>query len=413
MIGKSVSVLFPSERREHLAQTLERIRRGQRIESYDTTRKTKDGRIIDVSLTISPVKDAHGNVVGASTISHNISDRKQLEAELRNHDARLTAVLESSVDFIWSVDKEYRLILGNSAYHTQTKKAIGHVYAPGECVLDAPLPDEIREQWRSTYDRALQGESFTVETQMEFSREPRYTEYRYQPSPMPTVILSAWLALVTISPSGDGWMNPYAKARRLHGYFHLSGAGICVTSPDKGWVEVNDRLCQMLGYAREELMGLTWAELTHPDDLNADLALFHQVLAGERNDYELDKRFVRKDGTIIYTTLSVTSARNPDGTVRHILAHLIDISERKRIEEELRRSKEAFQNYFNLSGAGIGVTSPEHGWLAVNERMCQMLGYSQGIGAHDVGANYAPRQPGAGPRTISPDADRRTRRLSA
>ena len=126
------------------------------------------------------------------------------------------------------------------------------------------------------------------------------------------------------------------------GYFRMSTVGMCVTSVEKGWLEVNDRLCAMLGYSREELAGLTWAELTYPDDLQADVALFDRLLDGEIEEYELEKRFVRKDGLIIHTMLYVTCKRNDDRSVRHVLASLIDITRRKRVEDEMERVSRLF-----------------------------------------------------------------------
>jgi PAS domain S-box-containing protein len=120
----------------------------------------------------------------------------------------------------------------------------------------------------------------------------------------------------------------------FRGYFNMGTVGMCVTSLEKGWIEVNDCLCRMLGYSREELGGRSWADLTYPDDENADRDLFNQVLAGQRDSYELEKRFVRKDGQVIHTKLYATCQRNPDGTVHHFLASLVDISEQKRAERE-------------------------------------------------------------------------------
>ncbi len=121
------------------------------------------------------------------------------------------------------------------------------------------------------------------------------------------------------------------------GYFNMGTVGMCVTSLEKGWIEVNDCLCRMLGYSRDELMRLTWDEMTHPDDLNSDLDLFNQVLAGKRDSYELEKRFMRKDGQVMHALLYVTCQRHPDGSVHLFLASLVDISERKRAEDEIRR----------------------------------------------------------------------------
>jgi PAS domain S-box-containing protein len=118
-------------------------------------------------------------------------------------------------------------------------------------------------------------------------------------------------------------------------YFNMSTVGMCVTSPDRHWIEANGRLRQMLGYSAEELDNLTWSEVTHPDDLDVDLRLFNQILDKQRDSYQLDKRFLRKDGTILYTTLYVSCYRNPDGSVRYFLASLVDITSRKLAEESL------------------------------------------------------------------------------
>lgn len=124
------------------------------------------------------------------------------------------------------------------------------------------------------------------------------------------------------------------------GYFNMGTVGMCVTTPEKGWVEVNDRLCNMLGYSIDELKRLTWSELTHPDDLEADEILFGQVLRGESDSYQLDKRFIRKDGGVVYTSMFVSCQRYPDQSVRYFLASLIDITKRIQQEEALHQAQE-------------------------------------------------------------------------
>jgi two-component system cell cycle sensor histidine kinase/response regulator CckA len=126
---------------------------------------------------------------------------------------------------------------------------------------------------------------------------------------------------------------------RFRSVFELPLIGIAITSLEKGWLEVNDRLCEMLGYPCEELTKLTWAELTHPDDLDADVSLFNKVLRGELEGYSLDKRFIRKDGTVIHTALSVRCVRKPDRSVDYFVALLQDISDRKLAEEHLRQTQ--------------------------------------------------------------------------
>lgn len=125
---------------------------------------------------------------------------------------------------------------------------------------------------------------------------------------------------------------------RYRQYFDLGLIGMAVTSPRKGWIEVNDRLCEMLGYGREELLRRTWAEITHPDDLAANNILFERALNGEVEGYSTDKRFIRPDGGIVHTILSARCVRREDGTVDHFASLVQDISDRKQAEETLRRT---------------------------------------------------------------------------
>jgi PAS domain S-box-containing protein len=130
---------------------------------------------------------------------------------------------------------------------------------------------------------------------------------------------------------------------RFRSYFELSNAGISITSPDKGWVDVNDHLCEMLGYSKEELQLLSWADLTHPEDLNNDLEHFNQVMAGKSNGYSIDKRFIHKNKSIVWVNLSVRCVRRPDFTVNYFVALMFDISERKLAEEKIKMMNEELE----------------------------------------------------------------------
>lgn len=116
---------------------------------------------------------------------------------------------------------------------------------------------------------------------------------------------------------------------RFRSYFELPLIGSAITSPEKGWLEVNAGLCALLGYTDQELTGLTWAELTHPDDLAADVTQFNRVLAGEIDAYALEKRFIRKNGEVFWALLSVGCVRKPDGSIDYFVALVQDIMARK------------------------------------------------------------------------------------
>jgi PAS domain S-box-containing protein len=141
----------------------------------------------------------------------------------------------------------------------------------------------------------------------------------------------------------------------LRRYFDLGLIGMAVTSPTKGIIEVNDEICRILGYERQELLKMTWAEMTHPDDLASDVANFKKVMAGEFNGYALDKRWIRKDGTVIQSSISVKCVRDADGAVDFFVALLQDVTERKRMEETLRSRELFIQRIADLTPATLSV----------------------------------------------------------
>jgi len=122
---------------------------------------------------------------------------------------------------------------------------------------------------------------------------------------------------------------------RFRSYFELGLIGMAITSPSKCILEVNDEICKILGYERSEILTKTWTEMTHPDDLDADMIQFNRVLAREIDAYSLDKRWIRKDGKIIDSTISVRAVHRSDGSVDYFVALLQDITERKRAQSRL------------------------------------------------------------------------------
>ncbi|MGB7541380.1 MAG: EAL domain-containing protein, partial [Burkholderiales bacterium] len=140
------------------------------------------------------------------------------------------------------------------------------------------------------------------------------------------------------------------KDRLLRLFYDLPFVGLAITSPSsKRWLQVNDYMCEMLGYPREELLELAWTETTHPDDLAANLALFQRLAAGEFDSFQFDKRFLRKDGGIVDTTMEVRCVRRGDGSVETVIIMVRDITEQKRSEEALRQSEARFRSLTELS----------------------------------------------------------------
>lgn len=124
--------------------------------------------------------------------------------------------------------------------------------------------------------------------------------------------------------------------QHFRAYFDRAMVGMAATSAEKEWLEVNDALCDMLDYTREEFMGMTWSELTHPDDLVENLIQYDRILTGEIDEYSIENRFVRKNGSIVHVRRSPRAVRKADGSLDYIVAWIDDITERKQNEKKIQ-----------------------------------------------------------------------------
>ena len=169
-----------------------------------------------------------------------------------------------------------------------------------------------------------------------------------------------YLTDVTLSKSRDSILDLF---------YELPFLGMAVTSATtQEWVRVNDALCEILGYPREELTKLTWTEITHPDDLDADLEHFNRILTGESEGYRIDKRFIRRDRAIIDASIDVRVVRRQSGEIQFFVATIQDITERKRANDELRRQKNL---YVALSATNHAIARTSSSREAIFQLVCQ------------------------------------------
>lgn len=117
--------------------------------------------------------------------------------------------------------------------------------------------------------------------------------------------------------------------------FEDAAIGVALVAPDGRWLQVNRALSAMVGYSADELLSGSFQEITHPDDLDADLELLGEVLSGRRPGYEMEKRYLRRDGTVIWVLLTVSVVRDTDGNVLHLVAQVQDITARRQAEAAL------------------------------------------------------------------------------
>lgn len=118
--------------------------------------------------------------------------------------------------------------------------------------------------------------------------------------------------------------------------FELASVGIALVASDGGWISVNTALCEIIDYTAEELKLLTFQDITHPEDLNSDLELLQQLTNNQIDCYQMEKRYIRKDGSAVWVSLSVTKKLSADGDLEYFISIIQNIQARKELEQEAR-----------------------------------------------------------------------------
>lgn len=141
----------------------------------------------------------------------------------------------------------------------------------------------------------------------------------------------------------------------------LMGAahGIALVGIDGRWLQVNEALCRMLSYTKAEFAEITFQDITHPEDLEADLDLLHECVEGKRDTYQMEKRYIRKDGEVIWVDLAVAILRAENHEPLYFISQLHDVSDRKRAEEALVAARDEAKRASEVKSGFLASMSHE------------------------------------------------------
>ncbi len=339
--------------------------------------------------TRSLIRDAEGVPMAIIGNEADITDRKQIELEL----LRYAEITSNSADMLALLDGNYVYLTANAAFlnalNLTAAQTIGHAASEilGEEFFKANL--------KPHGDRCLAGVPVNYETWFDFpGKGRRFLDINCSPYiDSDGEVMGIVASARDISGRKVAELELQESERRLRRFFGQGLIGMAMTSVDKRWVEFNDVLCNMFGYSRDVFAKLTWDELTHPDDLEADNAQFDRVVAGEIEGYSLDKRFFRKDGSVLYASIAANVVREVDGSVDYFSALVSDVTERKRAEEELRTLERAVES----SSSAVVITDVNGNIEYVNPQFTETTGYAK---EEVVGKNPRFQQSGETPDVV-------------
>lgn len=194
--------------------------------------------------------------------------------------------------------------------------------------------------------------------------------------------------------------------KRFRAAFDSAPVGIAHVGFDGRWLLFNRALCVITGYTPEELLARTFAEITHPADVAADWALAERLRAGEFPAYRMEKRYLRRDGSVVWVSLTGSLLRNAAGEAEHFIAIVEDIQARKRAEEALRQSEQRLAAILEHLPLGVGLSDLDGHWVVSNSFMRRYVPHTVPSQAPDAETRWHVRDSNGAevPRTEWPAA---------
>ena len=371
-------------------EPLQRAFRGEPVEQQEICIKAKGQPPRSVLCNGSAFLNEQGQRDGALVLMRDITERRAAERAIAEARGYLQAVINASFDVAMiATDSEGTITLFNSGaerllgYHAD--EMIGKVTP---AVFH--LPSEVLSrgaELSATYGRTIEGFETFVFKAKEGVSETRQWTYVTKQGQHRQVRLSVsaisdaegqaagFLGMaIDLSSQLAAEATALMNERRFSGAFQGAAQGMALVSTEGRFIEVNDAACQIFGYPREELLNLDFQQITHADDLRADVELLQRVLAGSIPSYQLRKRYWRKDGTLVSAMLSVSLVRDSQGKPLHFVAQIQDITDQVRAEQALLDSANYVDSLLENVADGIISVNAQGRILATNRAMCNLVG---------------------------------------
>jgi PAS domain S-box-containing protein len=305
------------------------------IRGMEAVAERPDGTRIPFIPYPTPLFDESGRLTGAVNMLVDISERKRAEADLAERKAQLAVFVEHAPAAIAMFDREMR-------YLAVSRRYILDFRLPPDAQLIGRshyeiFPD-IPQRWRDVHARVLAGEELSHEED-QFARQDGSTHWvSWSMAPWRRADGSIGGALLFSEHRTEQVEARHALAdseARFRATFENAAVAVAMVGPDGSILRANNSFARMLGYSIEELKVRTFQDLTHPDDLATNLSVLNKTLVGAAESYSIEKRYVRKDGVVVWASLSVGCVRKTDGGVDYFVAVVQDITDRKRAEARL------------------------------------------------------------------------------
>lgn len=322
---------------------------------------------------ITIVRDANGQPTGVRGVVRDITERKRVEEALRESESRYRQMFEKNRALKLLIDPENGAIIdANPAaceFYGYTIEELKAKKISDINTLSAELlPDKLTQA-------ASEKRSFFVFQHQLASGEIRDVEIHSSPIDLAgRKILYSIVHDITERRRAEAALQE--NEEKFRGAFDYSSIGMALVRPDGRWLQVNRSICDIVGYSEPELLAIDFQTITHPDDLEKDLEYVRQMLSGEINSYQMEKRYLHKLGHVVWAMLSVSLVRDGQHEPLYFISQIQDITDRKRAEEASRESEERYRELFANANDLIYTHDLNGNFTSLNKAGERITGYT-------------------------------------
>ena len=352
---RALDITHPDDRPEAQA-LLGRLLNGE-IPSYRMERRhvRKDGGVVWVDLSVSPLHGNQGQIEGLIGVAFDITEQKKSAWALQESEQKFRAIADYTYDLELWAGSDGRLIWMNPA----TERFTGYTAEECQAMSDFPtrlIHEQDRARVLALYRQACEGGSGNDVQFRIVHRDGTFTW-----------VSASWQSICGQDGADLGWRCSIRdiddrvrieEALRdseevFRTVFEQAAVGIAQVTPEGRFEHVNSRLCDILGYSRDELHKMTFRDVTYPEDLELEETDITRVLAGEIDSFEIEKRYLRKDGRLVWVKLFSNVVRDEQGRVRYAIASVVDITAIKESEESLIDSSRRLDETIRAGNVGL------------------------------------------------------------
>ncbi len=361
-------------------------------------------------------RDAHGRPLWMAGAHADVTELQEARQDAANMRQRLQAVVDAS-DEVAVIATDIDGVV--NLFNTGAQKLLG--YRPDEVIgrvnpglfhdpeeMRAYLQPQMRADGRlptvfeALSARAAQGTWSHQWTFLRKDGERRQVRLSISPLDCAGGNRIGYVGMaVDLTPLLQVREQAFLASEKFAGAFSSAALGMALVSLEGRWLDVNDSLCGILGYTRAELLLIDFQTLTHPDDLHTDLALLGDLLAGRREHYHMEKRYLGKAGNLVWGRLSVSLVRTENGEPLHFVSQIQDVTAQRLSGQQLRESEQRTRVTLDAV-ADMVLTLDLHGGIqyanaaatrALAGDGAEALAGSQLQEVMELTTEYAPRSP--------------------